>query len=121
MKLYVPDPQKWVAFFEWLSEGKASIDQSGAGRQPRVIPIEDSKLSREKKQLTIRAVLPAEQTTAGAKSELKRDGINPEDVVDALQSKTDKRKRKVPQTKSTKKTKKEATKKARESNIFGNS
>ena len=121
MKLYVPDLQKWVAFFERLSEKKASIDQSGAGRQPPVIPIEDSKLSREKKQLTIRAVLAAEQTTARAKSELKREGINPEAVVDALQSKTDKRKRKVPQTKSTKKTIRESAKKARESDTFGNS
>ena len=37
-------------------------------------------------------VLPAEQTTPRAKSELNMEGINPEDVADALQSKTDKRK-----------------------------
>jgi pyruvate/2-oxoglutarate/acetoin dehydrogenase E1 component len=122
MKLYVPDPQKWVTFFERLRDGNTMIDQTGAGRRPRVIPIEDSKVSRERKQVTIRAVLPAEQTAARAESELKREGIKPEDVVDAFQSNTGKRKRKVAQIKSAKKSKtnkKESTKKAKQSDIFG--
>lgn len=107
MKLYVPDPQKWVHFFERLSDGKATIDQSGAGRRPRVIPIDNSKVSRERKQLIIRAVLPAIQTAARAESELKREGIKPGDVVDTLQSKSGISKRKVY------KNKKKVTKKAK--------
>ena len=105
MKLYVPDPQKWVAFFERLSDGKTTVDQSGAGRRPRVIPIEDSKVSRERKQLTIRAVLPAEQTAARAESELKREGIKPKDVENAFQSTSGKRKRTTSKKTPAKKTK----------------
>jgi hypothetical protein len=36
----------------------------------------------------LKAVLPAEQTAAQAKSELEREGINPDVVVKALQSST---------------------------------
>lgn len=114
MKLYVPDPQKWVTYFERLSN-KHYSNQSGAGIRPRVIPIEDSKASRERKQVSISAVLPAEQTTARAEAELKRDGIKPADVVDAFQSTSSHRKRKV--SKSSKKAK--AIKKTKK-DIFGN-
>lgn len=99
MKLYVPDSQKWLDFFERLSTGKTSLNQTGTGRRHSVIPIEESKASRERNRVTIRAVLPSEQTTARAESELKREGIKPDDVVDALQSKRGKRKRKISKTK----------------------
>lgn len=89
MKLYVPDPQKWVDYFERLNAGK--IKQTGAGTRACVIPIEDSKTSRERKQLTIRAVLPSEQAAAIAKSELEREGINPKEVAKAFQSDPGKR------------------------------
>lgn len=63
--------------------------------------------------MTIRAVLPSEQTAARAESELKREGIKPDNVVDALQSKRGKRKRKVSKTKKV--SKKRPVKKARNS------
>lgn len=69
------------------------------------------------------AVLPAEQTAARAESELKGEGIKPEDLVDAFQLKSGKLKRKVAQNKYEKKAKtikKESTKKAKHSDIFGN-
>jgi hypothetical protein len=89
MKLYVPDPQKWVDYFERMNAGK--IKQTGAGTRACVIPIEDSKTTRERKQLTIRAVLPSEQAAAIAKSELEREGINPKEVAKAFQSDPGKR------------------------------
>ena len=76
MKLYVPNPQKWVDFFDRVSTGKANLNQSGAGRKPRVITVDQLKPIEDKK-LSIKAVLPSEQTAAQAKSELERENINP--------------------------------------------
>ena len=81
--------------------GKTSLYKTGAGWRGSVVPIEESKTSREKKQVSIRAVLPSEDTVARAKSELKREGIKPKSVSDAFQSKKGERKRrssKGPQT-----------------------
>lgn len=85
MKLYVPNPQKWVDLFEQLSDGKASSKQSGAGRRLYVIPMGQSKSSNDK-PFTIKAVSPAEATTAQAKSELEREDIKPGGLVDVRQS-----------------------------------
>jgi hypothetical protein len=82
MKLYVPNTQKWLDFFERVSTGKTQLSQSGTGRRPRVITIDQSK------PFSLKAVLPAEQTAAQAKSELEREGINPKRVADAMQSTT---------------------------------
>ena len=101
MKLYVPDPQKWVDYFEKKHSGKTSLHQTSAGRRGSIIPIEESKISRERKQVSIRAVLPSEETAARAKSELIREGIKPKTVSDAFQSKKGERKRRLskgPQT-----------------------
>ena len=88
MKLYVSNPQKWLEFFERVSSGKTHLSQTGTGRRPRVIAVDQSKPF-------VKAILPAEQTTAQAKSELEREGINPSDVASALQSSTERgRKRK---------------------------
>ena len=84
MKLYVPNPQMWVNFFEKLSSGK-TINQSGRGSRPCVMSVEQSK-SSDNKMMAIKTVLPAEQTTAQAKSELKREGINPESVNNVIQT-----------------------------------
>ena len=71
MKLYVPNPQKWVDFFDRESTGKANLNQSGAGRKPRVITVDQLK-PIEDKQLSIKAVLPSEQTAAQAKSGVRK-------------------------------------------------
>lgn len=77
MKLYVPNPQYWKDFFE-------RIEQSGHGKRRRVITVN--------KPIAVNAVLPTEQTTAQAESELKREGIKPKDVEKAAQSTTRQRK-----------------------------
>ena len=85
MNLYVPNPQKWVDFFDRVSTGKANLNQSGAGRKLRVIIVDQLK-PIEDKQLSIKAVLPSEQTAAQAKSELERENINPKEVATMFQS-----------------------------------
>lgn len=80
MKLYVPNPERWVEFFERVSTGQTQLSQTGRGRRPQVITVDQSKAC------PIKAVIPSEQTAAQAKSELEREGINPKDVVRAVQS-----------------------------------
>lgn len=92
MKLYVPNPQKWVNFFENVSSGKTSLNQSGGGRRLSVIAVDELKASNDK-VYPIKAVLPAEQTTAQAKSELEREDINPSEIVNMLQSSAGRRRR----------------------------
>lgn len=92
MKLYVPNPQKWVDFFDRVSSGKTSLNQSGGGRRLSVISVDDNK-SGVDKVYPIKAVLPAEQTAAQAKSELERQDINPAKVVDMIQSSSGTRRR----------------------------
>jgi len=103
MKLYVPNPQKWAEFFERVSKGQTSLYQSGAGRRPRVISVDQSKSSGGH-QIQIKAVLPAEQTTARAKSELKREGINPELAANAFQTIDERQQRGTKRKKSLTKT-----------------
>ena len=74
MKLYVPNPQVRVDYFEWVSQG--SSNQRGGGRKPRIITVKPAK-KKEEQHVTIKAVLPTEQTAAQAKSELEREDINP--------------------------------------------
>ena len=83
MKLYVPNAQKWMDFFERVSTGQTQLSQTGRGRRPHVITVDQSK------QPPVKAVLPADQTAAQAKAELERDGINPKDVAKAFQSSTE--------------------------------
>lgn len=87
MKLYIPDPQKWVDFFDRVSAGKISLNQTGRGRRHSIIPVV-STTSETDKVVPIKAVLPAEQTTAQAKSKLGRQDINPSEIVDMYQSTT---------------------------------
>lgn len=107
MKLYVPNPQVWVDFFDRLSRGKATLNQTGGGRRPRVITVTPPTPSQEK-QVAIKAVLPTEQTAAQAKSALEREDINPKSVEKAFQSLSEsrtsnrKRKSKVSESNQTK-------------------
>jgi hypothetical protein len=107
MKLYVPNPQVWVDYFDRVSRGKASLQQSGRGRRPRVISVTPS--SEENNPITIKAVLPSEQTAAQAKTALEREAINPKSVEKAFQNLSGpprrNRKRKSPEIVSSKKTK----------------
>ena len=56
MKLYVPNPQLWVDFFDRVCRGKASLQQTGRGRFPSVIEVTPSSFPEEKK-VAIKAVL----------------------------------------------------------------
>lgn len=85
MKLYVPDPHKWVQFFDRISTGKTTLNQSGSGIRSRIIPVVSTSVSNDK-YYPIKTVLPAEQTTAQAKSELEREGINPEKAAEMIQT-----------------------------------
>lgn len=107
MKLYVPNPQVWVDYFDRVSRGKASLQQSGRGRRHRVITVTPS--SEENNPVTIKAVLPSEQTAAQAKAALEREAINPKSVEKAFQNLSEpprrNRKRKSSEIDSGKKTK----------------
>ena len=105
MKLYVPNPQKWVDFFDRVSSGKASLNQSGGGRRLSVIPLHNTSPGSDK-EYPIKAVLPVEQTTAQAKSELEREDINPAKVVNMIHSSSGKRRRGVKRKRINKKSRK---------------
>ena len=102
MKLYVPNTQMWVDLFQRLATGRTSLNQSGGGRRPHVIAV-DQSTSLDNRKYPIKAVLPAEQTTAQAKSELKREAINPADVIKAIQSSVKTRRRGVKRKNKTEK------------------
>lgn len=103
MKLYVPNPQLWVDYFDGKRTGVSN--QKGGGRKPRIITIKPPKTTEEPR-ISIKAVLPTEQTTAQAKSELVREAINPKDVEKAFQTLSGRRgkstKRKSKETRVTK-------------------
>jgi hypothetical protein len=102
-KLYVPNPQKWMSFFERVASGKAKLSQSGRGRRQMlsVDAFTDVHDTHRGRQLPVKVVEPAEQTVAQAKSELKRDDINPELVTAALHTAKGRRKRQTSQKKQT--------------------
>ena len=83
MKLYVPNPQLWVDYFEGVRKGVTN--QKGGARKPRIITIKPPKKTEEPR-ISIKAVLPTEQTAAQAKAELEREDINPKDVEKAFQT-----------------------------------
>lgn len=83
MKLYVPNPQLWVDYFDGKLKGVSN--QRGGARKPRIITVKPPK-QPEEQRLTIKAVLPSEQAAAQAKSELVREDINPKDVEKAFQN-----------------------------------
>ena len=83
MKLYVPNPQLWVDYFDRITKGTSN--QRGGGRRPRIIMVKPSR-KKEDQHISIKAVLPTEQTAAQAKSELVREDINPKDVEKVFQN-----------------------------------
>ena len=117
MKLYVPNPQIWVDYFEHVGQASSS-NQRGGGRKPGIITVKPAK-KKEEQRVTIKAVLPTEQTAAQAKSELEREDINPKDVEKVFQNMTkrrrENRKRKAaePSTSSSTKRQKRRDKKPR--------
>ena len=101
MKLYVPNPQLWVDYFDRVSKGTSN--QRGGGRRPRIIMVKPSLKKEKDLHVSINAVLPTEQAAAQAKSELEREDINPKDVEkmfhklsERRRDSTKKRKRKRP-------------------------
>ena len=108
MKLYVPNQQTWMDFFQ---SGR-KMNQSGRGKRPHVIPVIWSK------EYSIRAVLPSEQSTAQVKSELERQDINPRAVEKTVQSFGDHRRKRKGAVKSTKLAKKPKIKVIRKKDIF---
>lgn len=75
----------WVDFFEQVSSGKASLNETGAGRRAHVIAVDQSKPS-EDARYPIEALPSAEQTTARANSELESKDIIPASIVRMVQS-----------------------------------
>lgn len=95
-KLYVPNPQKWVTFFDRVSKGQTSLNQSGGARRPHVIAVDSSDGGKQTvTHLPLKAVSPAEQTVQQAKSELERQNIKPSAVVDMIQKPKRRRQRRV--------------------------
>lgn len=83
MKLYVPNPQLWVTYLNRVISGETR--QTGQGRRACVIPVTPVKPKADK-EVSIKAVLPSEQTVSQAKSELERKGINLENVEESFQN-----------------------------------
>lgn len=78
-KLYVPNPQKWVDFFDKV----AKVKQSGGGKVPQILPLDKyTTIESQNKELSVKAVSPAEQTVQQARSELERENIKPSTVVE---------------------------------------
>jgi len=94
-KLYVPNPQKWVNFFDRMAKGKVTFEQSGAGRRRWVIPLDKTLIESTGREVPIQVISPAEMTAQQAKSELVRDHINPASVVSQIQSSTGRQRKKV--------------------------
>ena len=94
-KLYVPNPQKWVSFFDRVSKGLTTLNQSGGARQSRVISVESPNSKQNANQLPLKAVSPAQQTVLQAKSELERENIKPSDAADMIQKPARRRRRRT--------------------------
>ena len=98
-KLYIPNPQKWVGFFDKV----AKVKQSGGGRVQKILPI-DKYIAIESKvgNIPVKSVTPAEQTVQQAVSELKRENIKPESVMDLSQKSNTRRHKRTSVTKKSK-------------------
>jgi len=86
-KLYVPNPQKWVEFFEKVAKGKVQLGQTGKGSISQIIPMDiyTPQSTSDKSKESVTLVSPAEQTVDQAKSELERDNIKPSKVKELFQ------------------------------------
>ena len=103
-KLYVPNPQTWVQFFDRVAKGKVKMGQIGAGNVSRILPVEyDTCRQSEAEQLAVKVVSPAEQTVDQAKSELERENINLSKVRGMIQKAQRRRGRKTREKKKKKK------------------
>ena len=78
MKLYVPNSQLWLDYFDRVSKGTSN--QRDGGRRPSIIMVKPSLKKEKDRHVSINAVLPTKQAAAQAKSELEREDINPKDV-----------------------------------------
>ena len=68
---YVPDPDKWVRYFEDVASGNSHRQDN----RPGVIPIEDTKAwTPEAKQVHTVPVAPVQHMNDRIKSELRRIG-----------------------------------------------
>ena len=91
-KLYVPNPQKWISFFEQKSK------QTGGGGRKGIFPVKDTAVTTRPNSLTVEVVSPAQQTVERAKSELEREDIKPSAVAKAVHNR--KRRRESSRTKA---------------------
>ena len=94
-KLYVPNPEKWVNFFDRVAKGKTTLEQSGAGRRRWVIPVDKTPSESKGREVPIQVISPAEMSVQQAESELVRDHINLASVVSQIQSSAGRRRKKV--------------------------
>jgi hypothetical protein len=80
-KLYVPNPQKWVQFFDKAAKGKVNWNQTGGGNISQIMSMDKYVSSTPNKpQLPVKIVSPAEQVVDQVKSELMRENIKPSEV-----------------------------------------
>lgn len=78
-KLYVPNPQKWVHFFDKV----AKVKQRGGGKVPQILPLDKyTAIESQNNQVPVKVVTPAEQTVQQAKSELERESLKPSTVAE---------------------------------------
>jgi len=101
-KLYVPNPEEWVNFFDRVAKGKVTLEQSGAGRRRWVIPLDKTPTESTRREVPIQIISPSEGVVRQAESELVRDNINPASVVPLKQSSAGRRRKKVASKKITK-------------------
>lgn len=93
--LYIPNPQKWVHFFNKVVDGKVKMLQTGGGQTSRILPLGTYTPAETNKnqQIVVKTVSPAEQTVQQAKSELQRENIKLDRIVRMNQNKRRHRRR----------------------------
>ena len=113
-KLYIPNPQKWMRFFDKV----AKVKQSGGGYVPKILHLDKYVTADSNAEnVPIKSVSPAEQTVQQAVSELKRDNIKPVSTMTTSQtSKRHRRKRPAGTKKSKKQNRGKKSKKVKRKN-----
>ena len=98
-KLYIPNPQKWMRFFDKV----AKVKQSGGGYVPKILHLDKYVTADSNAEnVPIKSVSPAEQTVQQAVSELKRDNIKPVSTMTTSQTSKGYRRRRPTVTKKSK-------------------
>lgn len=87
-KLYVPNPQRWVDFFDKVAKGKVEVNQKGGGGSGfmQIVPADRKDTSPNRKpEVPVKFISATEQLVEQAKSELERKDIKPSEVKEMFQ------------------------------------